>query len=124
MHFFSEIKVQKIELEKMGFSVLMPSEEGTDIEYSLLSELEQINLKQQFIDTHLAKISSSDAILVANYTKNGVENYIGANSFLEIVAAYLLKKKIFLLHAVPDQSNKIEIQALRPIELQGDLKKN
>ena len=30
------------------------------------------------------KICEADALLVCNFTKKGIENYIGANTFLEM----------------------------------------
>jgi hypothetical protein len=123
MHFFDEIMHLKQELEDLGHSVETPDREGLDIDYSKLSEQEQIDLKQTFIDRHIAHIRNSDAILVANYTKNGQENYIGANSFLEMGIAYTLGKKIFLLNGIPEQQNTTEILGLKPIVLKEGINK-
>jgi nucleoside 2-deoxyribosyltransferase len=120
MHFFDEMLALKAELESMGFGVFMPDREGLDIDYAKLSQKEQIDLKQTFIDRHIAHIHNSDAILVANYNKNGHENYIGANSFLEMGIAYALGKKIFLLNDIPEQSNSAEIRGLKPIPAMGN----
>src|SRR3989344_8453609 len=53
--------------------------------------------------THLDKIENSDAILVANYTKGDIENYIGASTFLEMAFAHYRGKKIFVLNPLPNQ---------------------
>lgn len=37
--------------------------------------------------------------------------------------AYVLKKKIFLLNPIPELSYSDEIKAMKPIVLDGDLKK-
>jgi len=121
MRFFSKIEQLKKELENLGFKVFIPSEEGMDIDYSKLSKQEQADMKQDFIDKHIEKIKKSDAILLANYTKNDVENYIGANTFLEMAFAYLLKKPIFILNNIPEQSNTVEIEWLKPILLNGNI---
>lgn len=121
MKFFTEILQLKKDLENLGFAVLTPSEEGTDIDYSKLSQQEQADLKQKFIDKHIEKIKSSDAILIANYTKNETRDYIGANAFLEMAFAYLLKKKIFVLNSIPQQPSTVEIEGLKPIVLNGHL---
>lgn len=121
MDFFTEIEQLKEELGNLGFAVLTPDKEGTSIDYSRLSKQEQINLKQNFIDKHIEKIRRSDSILVANYTKNGIKNYIGANTFLEMAFAYILKKKIFILNDIPTQSNTLEIEGLKPVVLKRDL---
>ncbi len=121
MNFFSDIEQLKKELENLGFKVFTPSKEGTGTDYSKLSKQEQADMKQDFIDKHIEKIRESDAILIANYSKNGVENYIGANTFLEMAFAYILKKKIFILNNIPNQPNSVEIEGLKPISLKGNL---
>ena len=121
MHFFDKIIALKKTLEELGHSVETPDREGLDTDYSKLSDQEQIDLKQKFIDGHIEKIKRSDAVIIANYPKNGRENYIGANSFLEMGIAYTLGKKIFLLHNIPDQENSVEIRGLKPSALGGDM---
>lgn len=68
-------------------------------------------------------ISVSDAILVANITKNQIKNYIGGNTFLEIGFAYVLGKKIYLLNNIPDMLYTDEIKAMQPIILNNDFNK-
>ena len=121
MQFFAEMKQLKRELEYLGFKVFIPSEEGTGTDYSKLSRQEQANLKQGYIDNHIDKIKKSDAILLANYTKNEIKDYIGANTFLEMAFAYILKKKIFILNSIPLQPNTVEIEGLKPITLNGNI---
>jgi len=72
----------------------------------------------------MKKIEQSDAILVANYTKKDIENYIGANTFMEIGFAHYLKKKIFLLNSIPDQPYiREELESVDTVVLRGDLSK-
>ena len=123
IRFFNEMLELKKRLEAQGFRVFTPSEEGTSKDYSKLSRKEQADVKQVFIDKHIEKIKQSDSILIANYTKGEVKDYIGANSFLEMAFAYLLKKNIFILNSIPEQSNTLEIEGLKPIVLNGDLGK-
>ena len=67
-------------------------------------------------------ISCSSAILVANFDKHNIQNYIGGNTFLEMGFAHVLHQKIFLLNPIPDMpSCRTEIEAFRPIVLNGDL---
>ena len=51
---------------------------------------------------HFNRIVSpqTDAILVVNDNKNGIENYIGPNSLAEIAFAFFYNKKIFLLNSI------------------------
>lgn len=67
-------------------------------------------------------MQGADAILVANYAKHGIENYIGGNTFLEMGFAYVLDQKIFLLNPIPDISYyNTEIEAMKPTIIHGDL---
>ena len=108
MKFFDEIRVLKNQLELLGLNALFPAEEGTGIDYQKVTLEEQANIKSQFIDRHLNKIKRSDAILVANYDKKRVKNYIGANTFLEMASSYVLDKPIFLLNDIPFQENEAD----------------
>ncbi|HLC19898.1 MAG TPA: hypothetical protein VJK72_03190 [Candidatus Nanoarchaeia archaeon] len=75
---------------------------------------------REFLD----KIKKSDAILVLNYDKNEVKNYIGGNTLIEIGFAHYWKTKIFLLNPIPEiPYYKSEIEAVKPIILNGDLQK-
>jgi hypothetical protein len=67
-------------------------------------------------------MQGADAILVANYDKHGIKNYIGGNTFLEMGFAHVLNQKIFLLNPVPDMPYyKTEIIAMKPVIIDGDL---
>lgn len=68
-------------------------------------------------------IKNSDAILVLNYDKNDIKNYIGGNTFLEMGFAHVLGKKIFLLNDIPNVPYKDEILEMQPLILGGDLSK-
>jgi len=66
-------------------------------------------------------IQNVDAILVLNYDRRGVKNYIGGNAFLEMGFAYVLKKKIYLLNNIPEiDIYKSEIEAMKPVIINGD----
>ncbi len=54
------------------------------------------------IRDHFEKIQESDAILVCNFTKNGIENYIGANTSLEMGYAHGLGKPIYVMNPLPN----------------------
>ncbi|MBI1961201.1 MAG: hypothetical protein HYS45_00695 [Parcubacteria group bacterium] len=71
---------------------------------------------------YYGEIRQSDALLVLNYAKKGIEHYVGANTFLEIGFAHVLDKKIFLLNPIPDMEYlQDELEAMRPVILHGDL---
>ncbi len=66
---------------------------------------------------------SSDAILVLNFDKKGIKNYVGGNTLMEIAFAHVNNKKIYLLNPVPDLSYNDEILAMYDVILNGDLTK-
>lgn len=67
-------------------------------------------------------MQGADAVLVANYAKHGVQNYIGGNTFLEMGFAHVLNQKIFLLNPIPHMPfYETEIVAMKPVVLDGDL---
>lgn len=78
--------------------------------------------ENDYIRYHFQEIKESDAILVLNFDRKGIKNYIGANTFLEIGFAHVLEKKIFLLNEVPDiQYIKDEMDAMDLTVLNDDL---
>lgn len=67
------------------------------------------------------EIKKAEAILVLNYKKKGIDNYIGGNSLIEMAFAHVLGKKIFLLNPIPKMNYASEIIFMEPIILNGDL---
>jgi hypothetical protein len=68
-------------------------------------------------------IKSGDALLVCNFDKNGVKNYVGGNSLMEMGFAHVHDKKIFLLNPVPEELPYAdEIKAMVDVVLNGDLR--
>ena len=74
------------------------------------------------IREHFDKVEWSGAILVTNYDKNGVANYIGPNTLMEMGLAFHLGKKIYLLNSIPETAWKEEILGMQPVVVSGDLK--
>lgn len=69
-------------------------------------------------------MQGGDAVLVLNLDKHGIKNYIGGNTLMEIGFAHVLNQKVFLYNPIPDiQFYKTEIEAVRPIVINGDLTK-
>lgn len=121
MKFFDSMSRLKADLEHLGHTVLVPEPEGRDTDYALMNPQAAAMQKKAFIDRHLKHIKECDAILVANYEKNNISGYIGANTFLEMGFAYAFGKPIYLLHSVPAQPNAVEISGMMPIVVNGDV---
>lgn len=70
------------------------------------------------------EMQGADAVLVLNYEKHGIANYIGGNTLMEIGFAHVLNQKVYLLNPIPEiPYYKTEIEAVRPVILNGDLSK-
>lgn len=90
-------------------------------------EKEKMKLHQKYnldaIREFWKAMQNADALLVLNLEKNGIENYIGGNTFLEMGFAHVLNQKIFLYNPIPEiPYYKTEIMAMKPIIINGDLK--
>ena len=72
---------------------------------------------------HEPKIKKNDAILVLNFEKKGIPNYLGGGTFMEIVKAWELKKKIFFFNPIPKCSFTDELTGINPIIINKDLSK-
>lgn len=133
LNFTHEIKRLADELSKLGFEVHIPisSEKILRGEFSL-DEIKQEKESGTFADRAIKYdsiraywhiINGSSAILVANFDKRGVKNYIGGNTFLEMGFAHVQNKPIYLLNDIPDMIYTDEIRAMQPIIINGDLLK-
>ncbi len=134
MAFAQDMLITKSKLEEKGITVFIP--EGTE-NYVLDKTLKKKTIgwgtlkgakrkiAHGLIKKHYNKIVESDAILVLNFDKNGIKNYIGGNSFLEMGFAHVLGKKIYLLNPLPTNLKVYyqELVAMQPIVLQGNLTK-
>lgn len=118
----------KNELVALGHKVEIPSpvccRHEDLIEQGKYVDTYRIKQKYNFINKYYENIVNCDAILIANYTKNGIDNYVGGNSFLEIGFAHILGKRIFMINHIPKIPFYFEeIKAMKPIILDGNLKK-
>jgi hypothetical protein len=87
----------------------------------LLRELHSMDLIKRYWDY----IKNSDAILVMNLSKKGVDGYIGGSTLMEMGFAYGHGKKIFLFNPIPKRSERMhyvdEILDMKPVVINGNL---
>lgn len=120
MTFGKEMLKLKQELENKGHQVIVPANTKSyaDGTINVENKLEKIQLDA--IKSYFKKIKKQDAIFVINKDKNNIKNYIGGNSLIEIAFAHVLEKKIFLLNPIPKINYSDEIEAMKPIVLNGN----
>jgi len=84
----------------------------------------KIKRKYGYIKWWYDSIKKSEAVLICNFDKNGIKNYIGGNTLIEIGFAHVNNKKVFLLNNLPETLPYLdEIKAMSDISLNGDLNK-
>ena len=98
-------------LEKDGYNVLLPIECMQGLDKSIASR------------AHFDRICNPDneIILIVNATKNGIENYIGPNSFAEIAFGFYFHKRVYLLNNIY-KPYEDELVGWKVTPLKGNLK--
>lgn len=92
-------------------------------------EKEQVKLNQAEGEVDVIRefwllMQGADAVLVLNLEKNGVQNYVGANTLMEIGFAHVLEQKIFFYNPIPENPYcREELEAVNPVVIHGDLTK-
>lgn len=127
MQFHQEMMDAEMILEKQGHTVYIPSGayDKSKNEFYAGSEEEKITFKVEndLIREHFRNIDQSEAILVLNYEKKGIQGYVGGNTFLEMGHAFSQGIKIYMLFAIPQMDYIVEMESMQPIVLDGDLLK-
>ena len=129
MHFSKEMLKTKKKLEELGHIAGVSCDTQ---EFAENSQMTTDNHEENYkwcIDNDIIRksfdsIAESDAILLLNYPKDGINGYVGASGVMEAGLAYYLKKKIFLLFPPPppqEVKSSHEILIMQPTILNGDL---
>ncbi len=125
MQFTDKMVEIKNKLDNLGHEAFL-----TDLHKTMIGkndeEIEKIKLHQKYnmdaIREFWREMQGADAVLVLNLDKNGIKNYIGGNTLMEIGFAHVLNQKIFMYNPIPEmQYCKTEIEAVKPIIINGNL---
>jgi len=115
----------KLVLTDLGHKVTLPTHTRAyaklDSQEEMHKESAQNKINEDLIREYFKEIKNSDSILVINKKLNGIENYIGGNSLIEMSFAHVLYKPIYLTNPIPNMSYTDEIIAMQPIILNGNL---
>lgn len=122
-----EMVEAKKKLVTLGHEVVLP--EFTE-EYSEMDTQDEIHresaknkVEYDLVRGCFETIKNGDAILAVNVERKGIAGYIGGNSLIEMSFALVLNKPIYFLHNIPDCNYRDEIEAMKPIVLNGDFSK-
>jgi len=118
MSVIDKMKDMSILLNKLGFTPILPGEDDRDS----IPQDKRNEYKREVSMRHFSEIAKADtyAILVVNELKNGISNYIGANTFAEVAIAFYFGKKIFLLNDIYDKLSD-ELLGWGAVPLHGEI---
>ena len=122
--FYSKVPDIKNELEQLGHIITLPNsfEDPTaEARHKELGNKEYAKWKSDMLKHSADIMHDHDSVLVLNFEKDGVENYIGGATFLEIYEAFKLGKKIFIYNDIPVGILTDEIIGFSPIIINSRL---
>lgn len=123
--FYSAVRPAYEKLTQAGHEVFYPNcinNPETEANARNTSLTAHADFKAKMFRHSAEVIASVDAVLVLNFT-DGVNNYIGGATFLEMFQAWQLGKLIFVINPISKGDFSDEIMGLSPIVINGDLKK-
>ncbi len=127
MTFSPEIVEVGKKLRKLGHDTTLP--DFTE-HYAILDSRDSMHIESAYnkvehdlIRGYFKVIRQHDAVLIYNHSKNGIKNYVGGNTLIEMAFAHVLNKRIFMYNPIPDMQYKDEIEAMQPEVLDGNLTK-
>jgi hypothetical protein len=120
MSFIDDMEGLRAILRSAGFAVTTPVRGERKIGLSNIDDDEAMIIKRRYIDGYLDEIRKSDAVLIANYPKNGIEGYVGANALMEAAFGYALGLPVILLFEPGPQRCRLEIRSIMQECLDGD----
>ncbi len=131
--FYRQVIAIAGQLEKLGFSVIIPqtarkmkATDNFNVEQhkTWYQNKADYHIKTKLMMDHFNEVVKSDAILVLNYEKHGMQGYIGGNVLMKMTIALYFKKPIFIYDQISeDLPIKEEIYGLNPVFIAKDLKR-
>lgn len=120
MSFYGNMEEIQKQLGKFNIISIIPNNDDDKL-LGISSEQFEI-YKRKISFRYLNKIRSPKtwAVLIVNFPKYEIDNYIGPNTFAEIAVAFAQRKKIFLINSVPNVYAD-ELISWRAVSLKGSL---
>lgn len=118
------VEVEK-KLQELGHEAVLPEfthkYAAMDVIDKMHTESARNKVEHDLIRGYFEEIKNCDAIMVTNIERKGIKGYIGGNAFLEMGFAFVSNKPIYLLHEIPDVGYRDEIEAMKPVVINGNL---
>ncbi len=121
-HYRQALKIQK-QLQKMGFTVHVPSTAlimektgnfNTKNYKTWYQNSADYSKKTKLMQDHINLIKNSNAVLITNFTKNGLKGYIGGNVLIEMAFAWHYQIPLYVYNNISeDMPLKEEIYAFQ-----------
>ena len=121
MRFIERMREVGEALAARGHTVTRPAPTPAGIDPQRLHGEALVDFKAGFVAEHLRAIRAADAVLVVNFDAPEAPGYVGISALVELAFGVALGKRAFVLHAVGEQPNRLEVLALRPTLLAGDV---
>lgn len=114
----------QVKIPKIAF--LMKKTNNFDVSFykTWFNDKNDYRIKTGLMKSHFKKVLAADAVLIANFTKKGLEGYIGGNVLMEMVIAFHHHKPIYIYNQISeDLPVAEEVYGLEPIFINCDLSK-
>ncbi|MDO8555934.1 MAG: hypothetical protein Q7R96_02050, partial [Nanoarchaeota archaeon] len=123
-HMYGKLPPVIAALESRGHVVTLPNSYYDPLKEEVMKTVGAVDhalWKGEMLRAQKVKVAANDAVLVMNFEKNGVPNYIGGATFLEVYMAFDLGKPVYLWNPLPDGSLQDELRGMRVQVIDGDL---
>ncbi|MDO8507360.1 MAG: hypothetical protein Q7S53_02225 [bacterium] len=124
--FYGKIPDIQKTLEENCHVITLPNffdDPGAEAKVRAQGNEEHSKWKAELLNHSADVIDNNDAVLVLNFDKDKMKNYIGGATFLEMYDAFRLGKKIYMYNDAPEGILHDEIIGFDPIIINGDLTK-
>ena len=125
-HNYSHIPDIKTKLEEKWYTITLPnSYDKPFLEFEIRDKgpEEHIKWKAEMLRLQKKKVWENDIILVLNFDKNWMKNYIWWATFLEVYEAFDQWKKIFFYNSIPEGIFYDELIWINPVVINWNLDK-
>lgn len=120
MSALAQMELLADQLRQLGFAVTTPVPDEAGLDWAQLSTREAVAVKKAYLSDYFEVIRQADLVLIANFDKNGIAGYVGANTLMEAACGYALRKPVFFLQPLGHQSASLELAAISSGVLDGD----